>query len=298
MVFVGIDGGGSTVRVIVTDERLNVLSSARGGGVNPNSVGRDLAARTIKAVMSEALALARVRPDQVAAVGAGIAGAMTAPFHAWLTETLRDVLPLAQIHITTDMEIALIAAHGKRCGLLVSAGTGSAAFGVNDQGESLLVGGWGYLLGDEGSGAWIGLQALRHIVRACDRGQSSMLAERVFDLLQISAARELVPILYQPGAPAAPRLARFAPLVLELADSDAAAGAVVNNAAAHLAELVNILKQRLKMDDPAIHFGGGLLSEANPLSSALQARLGLGAFPTSLYPAEIGAVIYAMGQGV
>jgi glucosamine kinase len=297
MVFVGIDGGGSTVRAVVTDERLNVLGSARGGSVNPNSVGRDPAARTIKETLSAALTLAGIRADEVHAVGAGIAGAMTAPFHDWLMETLHDVLPLAQIHITTDMEIALIAAHGERYGVIVSAGTGSAAFGVNDQGEALLVGGWGYLLGDEGSGAWIGLQALKHIAQASDRGQPSMLAERVFDLLQISEARDLVSIIYQPGVPAAPRLARFAPLVLELADKDDAAQEIVKLGAAHLAELVNILAERLKMDSPAICFGGGLLSRANPLSSALQALLGLESFPTLVYPTEIGAVIYAMGQG-
>jgi glucosamine kinase len=296
MVFVGIDGGGSTVRAVVTDERLNVLGSARGGSVNPNSVGRDPAARTIKEIVSAALTLADVRVDEVRAVGAGIAGAMTAPFHDWLMEILRDMLPLARIHITTDMEIALIAAHGERRGVLVSAGTGSAAFGVNDQGEALLVGGWGYLLGDEGSGAWIGLQALKHIVQASDRGHPSMLSERVFDLLQISEARDLVPIIYQPGVPASPRLARFAPLVLELAPRDDAARAIVNDAAAHLAELVNVLKERLKMGSPAICFGGGLLSEANPLSSALQALLCLESFPTSVHSAEIGAVIYAMGQ--
>lgn len=296
MVFIGIDGGGSTVRAVVTDERLNVLGSARGGSVNPNSVGRDPAARTIKEIVSAALTLADVRVNEVHAVGAGIAGAMTAPFHDWLMEILRDVLPLARIHITTDMEIALIAAHGERRGVLVSAGTGSAAFGVNDQGDALLVGGWGYLLGDEGSGAWIGLQALKHIVQSSDRGQPSILAERMFDLLQISEARDLVPIIYQPGVPAAPRLARLAPLVLGLADSDDVAKGIVESAAVHLAELVNVLKERLKMDSPAIRFGGGLLSEVNPLSRALQALLCLESFPTSVYSAEIGAVIYAMGQ--
>jgi N-acetylglucosamine kinase-like BadF-type ATPase len=296
MYLIGIDGGGSTVRAAVTDETLTILGQARAGGVNPNIVGRDHAARTIQQVLKETLALAGMDAGEVTAVGAGIAGAMTAPFQEWLTKTLRDVLPTARIYITTDMEIALIGAHGERRGVLVSAGTGSAAFGVNDRGESLLVGGWGYLLGDEGSGAWIGLQALKQIVQASDRALPSMLAERVFDLLQIGEARELVSIIYQPNVPAAPRLARFAPLVLELADSDEAAQRIVTEAAAHLAELVDVLKHRLKMDNPAVRFGGGLLSGVNPLTSALQARLGLDAFPASVYPAEIGAALYAMGD--
>ena len=296
MYLIGIDGGGSTVRAAVTDETLTILGQARGEGVNPNTVGRDHAARTIQQVLKDAAALARVHTDQIHAVGAGIAGALTAPFHEWLMQTLRDVLPLAQIYITTDMEVALIGAHGERRGVLVAAGTGSAAFGVNDRGESLLVGGWGYLLGDEGSGAWIGLQALKQVVQASDRALPSMLAERVFDLLQVSEARELVSIIYQPNVPAAPRLARFAPLVLELADSDEAAQQIVMEAAAHLADLVDILKHRLKMDNPAVRFGGGLLSGVNPLTSALQARLGLDVFPTAVYPPEIGAALYAMGK--
>ena len=76
------------------------------------------------------------------------------------------MLPAAQIALSSDVEIALVGALGQRLGIVVLAGTGSAAYGVNRAGDALLVGGWGYLLGDEGSGYWIGAEALRLLARA------------------------------------------------------------------------------------------------------------------------------------
>jgi len=295
-VFIGIDGGGSTVRVVIVQTDLTIIGQSRGGSVNPNSTGRDHAARTLQDATRAALADAGVARDAITAVGAGVAGTNNPTLGAWLRETLSSALPNVPLYTTHDIETALIGAHGERRGVIVVAGTGSAAFGVNDVGESLLVGGWGYLLGDEGSGAWIGLQALKAVIEHHQGGRETQLTARIFDLLQISAARELIDIIYQPGVPVAPRLARFAPLVLELAQADTVAANIIDLAVGWLADLVTLLSERLKLTTPAIAFGGGLLSEPNALSLQLQKKIDLPAFPQAKYPPEIGAARYAMEQ--
>lgn len=230
------------------------------------------------------------------AVGAGVAGTMNPPLREWLHDALTSVLPNTPIYTTHDLEIALIGAHGERRGVIIVAGTGSAAYGVNDAGESLLVGGWGYLLGDEGGGAWIGLQALKKVIAFADEGETLPLAERIFDLLQISEARQLVEIIYQPGVPVAPRLARFAPFILKWAEDDSTASGIIYSAATRLHYLFRRLQRRLNLTNPPIAFSGGLLNEPNSLSLGLQQQLNLPVFPKAKYPPEIGAALYAMEQ--
>jgi N-acetylglucosamine kinase-like BadF-type ATPase len=291
---IGIDGGGSTLRVVVVTPDLNVIGRGRGGNVNPNSAGREIAAQTLHDALYAALADAQIGMDAISAVGAGVAGTNNPTIRTWLHDTLSALVPHAPIYATHDIETALIGAHGARRGVIVAAGTGSAAFAVNDDGESLLVGGWGYLLGDEGSGAWMGLRALQAVISAADRGTAmGELAAHICDLLQISDPRALIDIVYQPAVPIAPRLARFAPLVLEHAERDPAAMQIVDDAAAHLAAMVETLARRLHMSDPPIAFGGGLLNAPNPISTRLQALLTLATFPHALYPPEIGAAVYA-----
>lgn len=295
MFSIGIDGGGSTVRVVVLDEDRQVCGEAVGSSVNPNSVGRDGAARALQAAIEAALAAANADRAAVGRVGAGVAGALTPPFHDWLRDMLRAVLPNAAVAITSDVEIALIGAHGVRRGVLVLSGTGSAAFGVNAAGESALAGGWGYLFGDEGSGAWIGTRALAAVARHTDgRGAPTMLTERIFNLLHVSDARQLIEIIYQPNVPAPPRLARFAPLVLELAETDPTASAILVEAIDELRMVMRAVIDRLNLDSPPIAFGGGLLSAPNALSLGLQRALNLPAFPTRLHSAEMGAALYAL----
>jgi N-acetylglucosamine kinase-like BadF-type ATPase len=295
MVYIGIDGGGSTVRVVVVTPDLSILGQSRGGSVNPNSAGRDAAASALHAAIREALAAAQVTAGDVTAVGAGVAGAMTAPLNDWLRDTLSSIVPDVPVFSTHDIEIALIAAHGIRRGVLVLAGTGSAALGVSPTGESLLVGGWGYLLGDEGSGAWLGLRALNAVACHADgRGEPTRLTDAIMNLLQLSDARQLIEIIYQPAVPVAPRAARFAPLVLEHAEVDGVASRLVDEAVKALALHVETIVSRLRLVDPGVAFAGGLLSSPNVLSLRLQSVLRLAAFPAARYPAEVGAALLAM----
>jgi len=181
----GIDGGGSRLRVAVLARDLTILGESQGPTASPVVAGPDAAAETIRAGMRAALAAAGVRPQQIAAVGIGIAGALPRYSEGWLREVVAAVLPGAVVVPSIDYEIALVGALGERRGVLVLSGTGSLAYGVNAAGESALVGAWGYLIDDGGSGYWFGQQALQALARAADgRAPATTLTRAVLEALR------------------------------------------------------------------------------------------------------------------
>ncbi len=293
--YVGIDGGGTSLRVVVVDAELGVLAEAHGETVNPSVVGHALAAQRIQAAVQAALLQADVPPRAVAAVGAGIAGA--APEHSadWLQATLSAALPDVPQALASDVEAALVGAHGARLGLLVLSGTGSCAYGINAAGESALVGGWGYLIGDEGSGCWIGRQALKCVAQIADQRRqdepSRALKEQVLDFLEIRTPRQMLQWVYRDGAPA-PRVATLAPLVLALAQAgNAHAQRIVMQGALRLVDHVHQLRDQLHINGP-IGFAGGLLEKSAYYRQVLADSLQIDV-PTPRYPPVIGAALLA-----
>jgi N-acetylglucosamine kinase-like BadF-type ATPase len=291
----GIDGGGSTVRVVIVTPDLEVHGQGQGPTANPSVVGADTAAQTIQTAMRQAIQSAGLEPDQIAAAGIGVAGAAAHHSAAWLRQVVGNVLAQAQVVPSADFEIALVGALGQRRGVLVLAGTGSLAYGVNSAGESALVGGWGYLLDDAGSGYWIGLHGLAAVARASDgRGPATTLTGGLLAALGLSEPLELIRWLYRAEAARTREIAQLAPLVLDqAAGGDSIAQQIVTQATDELALAAHTLIRRLDMETPGIAFAGGLLAEPNPLSTALCARLGLDAIPVPRYSPVIGAALLA-----
>jgi glucosamine kinase len=291
----GIDGGGSTVRVAITTPDLTVRGQAAGPTANPSVVGRDAAAETIRAAMRGALADAGLRPGQIGAVGIGIAGAAASHSEAWLREVVSAVTPHARLALSADYEIALVGAVGQRHGLLVLAGTGSLAYGVNARGESALVGGWGYLLGDEGSGYWLGSEGLRAAARALDgRGPLTSLTITLLSALGLSDRSDLIHWLYDGPGSRTREIAELAPLILEQAVQDPVAAAIVQRAANDLAQAAEAVIRLLGIESPEFAFAGGLLCEPNPLTDALCHALRLPTLPVPRYTPVIGAALLAL----
>lgn len=292
----GIDGGGSTVRVAIVTQDLALCSQGQGPTANPGVVGADTAARCIQTAMREALDAARLLPEQIAAVGIGVAGAAARHSAAWLQEVVRGVIPQARVVPSADYEIALVGGLGERRGVLILAGTGSLAYGVNTQGESALVGGWGYLLDDKGSGYWIGLQGLQAVIQADDgREPETALTSTLLAAVGLEKPLDLIPWLYRSENARTRDIAQLAPLVLDQAAAgDPASQAIVSQAAAELTLAARTVVRRLNMDTPHFAFAGGLLGAPNPLSRALCQAFGLEAIPVPRYPPVIGAALLAL----
>ncbi|MGQ9887283.1 MAG: N-acetylglucosamine kinase [Aggregatilineales bacterium] len=299
--YLGVDGGGSAVRVAVVDAALQVRGEAAGPAVNPSALGREEAARRIVAAVQAALASAGAAPEQVRAVGVGVAGANTAHAADWLRAVVAAAVPGAQAVLSSDYEIALVGGHGARRGLLLLAGTGSLAYGVSAAGETALAGAWGYLLGDEGSGYWLGAQGLRAVVRMDDgRGQPTALAPALLNALGLEPAQAngclaeaLIPWLY--AAPRVSDVARLAPLVLACAAAgDAVARQLVAEAARELALAARAVRRRLGLDAAAPPvFAGSLLAADNLLRDEVCRLLGINAPAAPRYPPVIGAALLA-----
>lgn len=290
----GIDGGGSNLRVVVATPDLQVVGESHAGTVNPSVIGRETAAGLIRQHMWAAITNAHLQPADIRAVCIGVAGASADHSADWLCEVVGPITPNAKIRPSADQEIALVGAHGKREGILILAGTGSVAYGVNPAGQAAVVGGWGYLLGDEGSGYWLGMSALRAISQASERrAAKTTLTESVLHELNLEKPRDLIRWLY--AQPRNAEIAQLAPLIIQQADAgDAVANCLVGEAIQHLAGHVTALRDILNFPDAPIAFAGGLLTHPNALSSGLGRHLQLPAIPVPLYPPVIGAVLLAL----
>ena len=293
--FAGIDGGGSNLRVSIVDSRLAPIVTHSASTANPSVIGRERAQTHIRATVRAALQQAGISPEDIAAAGIGIAGASNLHSRDWLLETLSPVLPSSQLVPSSDLEIALVGALGRRNGILLLAGTGSAAYGCAPDGKQLQVGGWGYLLGDEGSGYWLGRQLLRGIIAAHDQGiDITDLGAACLVELNLKTARDLVGWLYRGSDAKTARVAEMARLVLGMAESgDGEAKLLVLAAADHLARQVELLRGRLDYPAAPIAFAGGLLDTDNALSTAVVGRLKLPGRPRALHSPAIGAALLA-----
>lgn len=296
--YVGIDGGGSNLRVVVVDDDMHVVAQAARGTANPSVIGRDASAALIQEALREALAAPFLQSDganNIAGVGIGVAGASAVYAETWLRGVVAAILPDVFIAPSMDNEIALVGAHGARRGVLVLAGTGSIAYGINAAGESAQSGGWGYLLGDEGGGYWLGLEGLRALIRWSDgmQPEAEALAQRVVRRLSFKEPSDVIGWLYRQPPPTR-ELAQHAGMVLDAAaDGDPAAQEIVARGADALTALTQAIISRLHMKEPQIAFAGGLLTSDNPLSRALCTRLKLDAIPQAIYPPVIGAALLA-----
>ncbi len=292
----GIDGGGTKLRVVVVDETLQVCAEANGETVNPSVVGHEVAAQRVQQAIHEALNSINLTPSQIAAVGVGIAGASVEHSEAWLRETIAPVLSDSRLALSSDVEIALVGAHGQREGILLLSGTGSCAYGINAQGERLLVGGWGYLIGDEGSGYWMGRKALRQVAIITDEKRrddpSREFKAQVLDFLEIRTPRQMVKWIYGQGE-AVPRVATLAPLMIVMAqEGNPHAKQIVTLGALRLVDHALQVCDQLNMTGP-IAFAGGLLEKSFYYRQLVAESLGIDV-PMTKYAPVVGAALLAV----
>lgn len=298
--YLGIDGGGSNLRAVLTTPDLTPLAEWQVARTsNPSSIGREAAAQLLQEAVGGVLSQAGVSPDGVTAVGIGVAGADAAHSADWLAEVLRPVLPTAHLALSNDIEIALVGANGARLGMMLLAGTGSALYAINAAGDSRMFGGWGYLIGDDGGGYWMGREAIRYITDADDQHAADTfsrepLVKHIFGATGVNTARDLIPWLYgvQP-----PRIRDVAALTSAIfaahAEGDSTAQRIVQGAAQALYNYVCMAERRLNLSRETLAFGGGLLQSETPLQAAVCALLGLSAPPAPKYSAVTGAALLA-----
>jgi glucosamine kinase len=162
---VGIDGGGTSTRALLARTAGPVIGRGRAG---PSALGQGIgqAWRNVELAVQHAFADAGLQPRRRAcALGAGLSGVGNVPWREAFAAADPGYGALA---LETDSFTMLLGAHGGKPGAIVIAGTGSVAEALRADGGRCTVGGWGFPVGDEGSGAWLGLHAVRHAQAALD----------------------------------------------------------------------------------------------------------------------------------
>jgi N-acetylglucosamine kinase-like BadF-type ATPase len=172
--YLGIDAGGTKTDCAVSNGA-ELLGQASGASCKLARVGPEKARENLHAVIRQACEAANATVIEIQSICIGMAGASLTETVRWAQETICEVAPAATVCVAGDHVIAHRAAFGISPGVLVISGTGSIAFGRNQNGETARAGGWGPNVSDEGSAYWLGREAVAAALRAFDSGNSNGL---------------------------------------------------------------------------------------------------------------------------
>jgi N-acetylglucosamine kinase-like BadF-type ATPase len=273
--FVALDGGGTKTECWVADET-KVLGRASAGSVKLMNVDEATATSRLGELVRAAAAEAGVPVNAVTRTCFGLAGSSSESVRTWAEQALRGVVS-GEVVVCGDVDIAFEAAFRGGAGVLVIAGTGSNVMGRCADGTVVTAGGWGPMLGDEGSGHWIGVEAIRVALRAQDRGVETCMLKDIEAHWGLQSQGELVAY--------ANRRTRveFAELTAVVArcaeDGDALAESVLERAGQELAEQVSLAASKMHQGGcaaaDALHvaFTGSVLAKIPRVRRAMEEAL-------------------------
>ena len=264
----GIDGGGTKTACVLLASDGTTIARAEGQASNYQAVGAAVAQANIRRVIEQVIDRARRdRPEQesdleISGIGLGLAGAAlpedVAVVRSWVTDYIQTEAggchwnfqadDRARVYIDGDCAIALTGGIGlsDSVGIAAIAGTGSIVFGRNKTHRTVRVGGWGYLLGDEGSGYDIARRGLKAALHAADgRGEATQLLEEFQQQFRVRSPRELVMAIYSQHLPVR-ELAALAKIVDRVAVAgDAVARRVIDRGAIELGLAIRVCARQL-----------------------------------------------------
>lgn len=269
----GIDAGGTRTLGLLASETGTVVAEARGAGCHLQTHG-DLQIEKVVGALIENLG--GLHP--ISALCFGLAGAERSQDEALVRTILRRLGYRDASRVVSDATIALVAGSPERVGIVLVAGTGTLAYGVDRTGQSARAGGYGPILSDEGSGYWLGHAALRAAVRAGDgRGPQTLLSSLLYGSLSVQSATDLVSLIHEKGLPRS-QVAALAGLVQKGADrGDAVASGLLAEAARELSGCVKAVATRLSFGDEPypVVLAGGLFRACPSLGERLIALVDL-----------------------
>jgi len=278
MIYLGIDGGGSKTTFLLTDDQNEELCRVQSGPSNWLSIGKEAAADSLRD------GAARLRGPIPAVVCGGFAGAGRREGLDFFRNTLQALFPHSRIRVESDAFVAYAGALGLKPGVLLIAGTGSIAIGRKPDGSMIRVGGWGPHFGDEGSGFWIGREAVRAALHAYDSAQSDEFPSRISSALGLASVKD-VAAGWADGAIRVPDIAALFPEVVKIWPNEPAAR-ILKAAAAELLSLTERAMDRVGRSHP-VAASGSIAS--HPIMRQL---IGL-QFATPLATPEQGAILLA-----
>jgi glucosamine kinase len=285
MLYLAIDAGGTKTNCLLADDT-HILARASTATIKLQRVSEEEATTRLQTMFQEVAASANVSLGGITRTCFGLAGISIPAVQTWAHQVIPAMVS-GELLLVGDEEIALDAAFPGAPGILVIAGTGSNVIGRNALGKLFGAGGWGPVLGDEGSGYWIGLEAIRAALRERDRIGTGAISARLLHAIeahwQLSSLAELIVMANQRTGlrRPAPDFATLAPVVADCAKrGDALAAGVLERAGEELADQVTLVFHKMTStlapqppEEIGIAYTGSVLSEIPPVRAAMIARL-------------------------
>jgi glucosamine kinase len=271
--FLAIDAGGTKTRSLLADET-RILGRATTGSIKLMRVGEAEASTRLQSMLAELSQTAGVELSAVTQTCIGLAGLSIDTVREWAEREIGAIVG-GNLLLAGDEEIAFDSAFRNGPGILVLAGTGSNVLGRAADGAIYHAGGWGPALGDEGSGFWIGQEALRAGFWARDRDIPTTLLTEIGESWD---AKSLGEIVERANAYPGPDLSALAPIVARCADAgDELAAAVLERAGVELAEQVALVALKMQESGDAgqieVAYTGSVLEHIPQVRSAMVAAL-------------------------
>jgi len=269
----GLDAGGTKTVCLLADEHGTILAEGRGPGANLHSAGELEVEKVLHEVMEDALGDRNIVP---AAICLGIAGVDRDDEMRTVRAIMRRIGYKSRVLVVNDALIALVAGAKDAPGIVIIAGTGSIVYGRNAGGEAARAGGWGHMVGDEGSGYWIGREAVAAVMRAADgRGPATRLSETILEHFSVDDLSRLPRIVYDREVPRM-SVATLGPIVeTAAAGGDAVAMRILERAVDELVLGALSVATRLEMRGDAFVFylSGGVFRVVPTVTAVLPRKL-------------------------
>jgi N-acetylglucosamine kinase len=266
---IGMDGGGTKTKCILTDIDLNPICETIGGASNFLVIGSEKVSETILNLLSECVSSQKISSNDIEAIVLGTTGGGRKNDAEVLEKKIfedakQKSITINKFRVESDARIALEGAFSGKPGSILIAGTGSIMFGKDEAGEIHRVGGFGRFIGDEGSGYRIGRKGLNAVARYLDgRAKSTKIADLLEQEFTISTSDQLITEVYRNNF----NIAAVAPLVFDAAESgDKIAQRILEDEADELLLHISAMKIKLNVEILKVSLIGSLLTTANYFS--------------------------------
>ena len=283
MHYLGIDAGASATKWALINENGLILSGQQ--EAMDGHLYRESSLARMQKVLSEIKA--QIKELRVESVYMGITGVT----HDGSIQNQIKLVFDCDSQIVSDIELAYRANFSEGNGILLYAGTGSVSFAIDEEGQTHQIGGWGYLLGDEGAGYWIGRESIRHALSVIESNAGrtpDSLATLVLKAMNASDWNSVKSFVYSQERAKIAALSAIVNMAAEKNDADAIL--ILTKAAGHLAELVNRMDKQLVRKALPVTFTGGISNSQilyRELERFLRMRVTISSVDIALRAAEL-----------
>jgi glucosamine kinase len=296
--FIGIDGGGTKTKCVLVDDKLNVLCTSERGASNPLTIGIESSSEILFNLINEVLSKAKIFQIDSGAVGIAGGGRKSTANkikYALLNLAAAKKLSLKKLEVVSDAEISVEGAFSGRPGVILIAGTGSIIFGKDEKGKLYRTGGYGRIIGDDGSGYSIGKKFLKAVAKDLDENiRNSLLLKFVMKKYSIGNRDDLITNIYSENF----NVAELAEHVINEAEhGNRIMRKILDEEIDQLIENITSFEKIFPQKKIKMCFSGGLLSAENYYSKKLKREIKSSCkfidVIEAVHPPEIGAAILA-----